>query len=136
MLRHINAVNRAEITVGVVQPKTHVGRGGNVDMAALYRFHEEGTTLIPKRSTLRPAISGFNYESAVRQITLGAAIGAYPQALSDVGDQLAREVKLEIMRIKTPPLKPSTIAQRVNGGANPLVDTGQLLRAIGHKVKL
>ena len=135
MLRHVNNANQLSIEVGIVQNQTHTTRGKSISTATLYRFHEEGTRTIPKRATLRPAMQKYKHQKAAKIIAQSLVTGRYQQAYQSVGAELAKAVKTEIMQIKSPPLKPATIANRVNGGSNPLVDTGQLLRQIGHVVK-
>lgn len=135
MLRHATNANQLSIEVGIAKAQTHSTRGKSISTAALYRFHEEGTRTIPKRPTLRPAMQKFKHQKAAKTIVLSLVTGKYQQAYQSVGAELARAVKTEIMQIKSPPLKPSTIANRVNGGSNPLVDTGQLLRQIGYVVR-
>jgi hypothetical protein len=136
MLRHIRKINALEIDVGVVEPKTHNSKGAPVSMAALYLWQDQGTKHIPKRETLKPAIEKkMQHRRIAKALVESAVTGGYRDTLRDGGEQLARGVKQQIMRIKSPALKPATIRQRVNGGSNPLVDTGQLLRSIGSKVK-
>ena len=136
LLRHINNAAGVVIEVGIVEPKTHTRSGRSLSMASLYRIHEEGTKHIPKRPTLRPGVKDKGITLAqVKTLVDGLVTGNYQGAYQQIGKSLAEAVRREIMQIKSPPLKPATIANRVKGGSNPLVDTGQLLRAVGYKVK-
>lgn len=135
MIRHASRLNATELQVGVVERKTHRDKGGKTEStAAIYFWQDNGTRTIPKRETLRPAIRAFNYKTMARNAIRGCVIGNYRQAMQRGGEQVARAVKVEIMRIKSPPLKRSTIENRQRGGTNPLVDTGQLIRSISSKL--
>lgn len=132
MLRHLNKINALEIKVGIVEKQTH---DGGIDMAYLYQIHEEGLGNSPARSTLRPAMKQANYKPIAKDIIRGAVTGQYLDAMREGGDQLKKAVRLEVMKIKSPALSPMTIRQRKRGGTNPLVDTGEFLKAIGSKVE-
>ena len=137
MLRHARNASTKVIEVGVVTPQTHTHpKGKDMDMAYLYQTQEEGHGRIPKRPTLRPAVINFNYAKAARMVTLGTVDGTYIEDLKRTGDDLSRSVKKEMMQLKAPPITAFTISRRVNKGTtNPLVDTGQLLKSIGYKIK-
>ena len=135
MLRHLRTINALEISVGVAEPKTHTGKGDSVSMADLYHWQDQGTRTIPARETLKPAVRAANKRELTMALVRGAATGGYRDAMREGGESMAKAVKVEIMRIKSPALKPNTIRNRVNGGTNPLVDTGQLIRSIGSVVK-
>lgn len=137
MLRHARNVSNKVIEVGVVTPQTHKHpKNKDIDMAYLYQIQEEGHGKIPKRPTLRPATKDYNYAKAAKMVVLGTVDGTYIEDLKNAGDELSRKVKKEIMQLKAPPITAFTISRRVNKGTtNPLVDTGQLLKSIGYKIK-
>ena len=133
-LRHIDNANALEIKVGIVRSQQHRHPNGNIDMAYLYSTHEEGEGRTPARPTLRPAIKEFKFRASANEVMKGIITGDYRREMKGVGDDLSKEVKRYMMRLKTPALHPLTIANRIRGGSNPLVDTGQLLRAIDSTV--
>lgn len=129
-IRHIRNANNLTVRVGITEARTHTHPDGNIDMAYLLSIHEEGRGNNPKRSTLVPAVQGYDFKADANALAKGLLTGGYRGAMQSTADGLAKEARRSMMRLKTPSLKPSTIANRVNGGSNPLVDTGQLVRAI------
>lgn len=51
-----------------------------------------------------------------------------------LGERIASDIKKKITDIRTPHLSKLTIANRKNGGTNPLIDTGELKRHVTWKV--
>ena len=131
-------VNSKKISVGIVSPSNHNGRNGHqLDMAKLYAYQDLGTRKIPKRETLKPAIMKSNLVSMAESVFIGIANGRGAVALGDIGAKLRMNVKREIMTITSPALKESTLSNRRrygNSSTKPLVDTKQLVNAIGYKV--
>ena len=129
-IRHIKNANNLTVKVGIVKSQTHTHPDGNIDMAYLLSIHEEGRGNNPKRATLKPAVQDYDCKADANALVKGLVTGDYRGALQSTAEGLAKEARRSMMRLKSPSLKPSTIANRVKGGTNPLVDTGQLIKAI------
>lgn len=140
MLSHMKATNRKSIDVGIVEPTKHPSKGRYYQTAQIYQWMEEGTSdgVVPKRPTLRPTFKKFKVLSIPIVNNLMYATvksGNYIGVLNDVGRTYSKLVKHSIMSLKSPPLSPYTIQNRVNKGTtNPLIDTKQLHDSIGYKV--
>ena len=124
------------VDVGIVKPEIKRKNGQNVQLAVVYRTQEQGSAKnnVPARPTLDPGVRDAKYKPRVRNLVGNIGAGNGLIGLLKVGEVAVLKVKSNIQGIKSPPLKPGTILNRVNGGSNPLVDTKQLLRAIASKV--
>lgn len=135
ILKELGRVNNKMVEVGIVKPETKRNGRQNVQLAAILKYNEEGTRHIPKRATLIPAARDAKYKPRVKSLISNIAFGNGLVGLQKIGEVAALKAKSNIQGIKQPPLKPSTIRNRVNAGTtNPLVDTGQLKRGIGVKI--
>lgn len=100
-------------------------------------FHEFGTTHIPPRPFIRPAFDRNErlilkaLERGLIQVTEGKR--SIAQAADKIGSMIARLIKEEIDRLKTPPLEAATIADK--DSSKLLVETGKMKRSITHRVK-
>ena len=113
-------------------------------VAYVAAIHEFGYPAggIPARSFFRPTIAAKANEWA-RQVA-GASLAVIKgdttadAALEGIGGMAAGQVAEAIARITSPALKEATIRARTNasGGTSskPLVDTGQMLQSVTHKV--
>lgn len=138
MLRHISNANKLSLEVGIVTPKKHAHKktGKVIDMAYLMQIHEEGKGNNPKRPTLRPSVLQRSQKRNAKALTIGLLGGHYMMAYTVMGEELAKNARLSMMRLKSPKIKRTTSLRRVNKGTtNPLVDTGHLIRSIGYKIK-
>jgi phage gpG-like protein len=92
---------------------------------------------IPQRSFLRSTASE-NREMWLSTF-IEAVANELPQnnisdAAERVGAMMMGHVKKKLTDLKSPPNSPSTIRQK--GSSNPLIDTGQLRRAIDYEVNI
>lgn len=128
------------VTVGV-HSKDDSGRtseagqpAGNAEVLA---FHEFGTTNMPARPTLRPAIdANRNKYARLEAAGLGRWVDGtwtMAQVMGVVGLAAKADVQKKITSLKDPELAESTKKSKVVGGKsgnNPLIDTGQMRAAI------
>ncbi len=129
------------VTVGVHgEDESRAGGGiGNVELATVHEFGSS-TANIPARSFIRKTIDE-NYNTYRRFITvIGNQVYTLKlttrAALEIIGAKVAADMRRTIQ--KTPgdwaPLKPATLAAREYGGTKPLIDRGELIRSIKHKI--
>jgi hypothetical protein len=154
----IQQLAKARLLVGI--PQSSAGRdAGKLNNAELGYIHENGSpeAHIPARPFLHTGVRKVQdsvtvpgFEKAGRQAMSGDWAGA-ERTLSIVGQKAVDSIKDTLTAGIPPPLRPGTIAgrlrrtaaygkagpqkraqlrQRAAGDAKPLIDTGQLLRAI------
>jgi hypothetical protein len=131
-------VNEHLVHVGIVKPEIKRKNNRTVQMAVVARAMEKGNKKknVPARPTIVPAVKGAKYAPRVKNLAINIAVGNGIIGLQKIGEVAALKAKSNIQGIKQPPLKPATIARRINKGTtNPLVDTRQLLRSIRFAVK-
>lgn len=142
MLSKMAAVNSKSISVGVAKPKSHTRSNRRaISAAQIYQWMEEGTRdgHVPKRPTLKPTFAKYRpllipFASNIMQNAAGK--GDYNKSLDGVGKTYTTLVKKAIMDLQYPPIRPITVATRVNAGtSNPLIDTSQLYNSIGYVVR-
>ena len=144
VLREIGKGGISEIRVGFFstarypdeEPKS--GRGKKrkgPPVAAVAAWNEFGTKAIPERPFFRRALAeaedgivdqlkdGIDPEKMTVDPLLADKIGIYVQA----------EIQESITALRKPPNAPETIRQK--GSANPLIDTGFMLRSVTYEVK-
>lgn len=117
--------------------KSHPAGSVNVgffspEVAQYAAANEFGTKDIPERSFIRSTVDK-NKKKYLTKMTRAAERimeeGIDPaSALIPTGNQLRNDIIKTIISLKSPKNKPSTIAAK--GSSNPLVDTGQMQRAI------
>lgn len=105
----------------------------NPEIAA---WHEYGTSQIPARPFMRPTYDQNwpVYRKIAKALGVRVFFGTLTkhQALSVLGAKFASDVKARIRAHIPPELDESTVQRK--GSSTPLIDTGQLIRAISHKV--
>lgn len=101
---------------------------------------------IPARPFFRPTVSE-KKEAWGRQFagamvgTLSGKVPSFASALEQIGGMAAGDVSRTISRVQTPPLAEATIKARQSRkktpgvSEKPLVDTGQMIQAVTHKVE-
>lgn len=141
MLIKMQSVNSRKIEVGIVTPKMHTRPGRSpIPTAQIYQWQEEGTSdgRVPARPTLRRTFQEYQFLMIpfAKNLMFNAVKGTdYKKPMVEIGNTFSKLVKQKIMDLKHPQLSPYTIATRVNAGTtNPLVDTGQLMEAVGFRV--
>lgn len=94
---------------------------------------------IPERSFLRGGYDEKKQEVMREQeVLLKAVAGGDLDAgtfLDTVGTILAGKIKEFAVDLRYPPLHHYTLKQRHSGGSNPLVDTGDMIGSITHRVR-
>lgn len=122
-----------KVTVGIHKAQSSKGRkGDDPNNATLGAIHQFGTETIPARPWLDRGVL-----SASEKLTKHAANalknGELPRRVSEqLGGIAAGAVQQYVIDLKEPPNAPSTIRQKKS--ANPLVDTGALVRSISYEV--
>ena len=141
----IAMVTSQEVRVGLAGPEAkldHVGRDGKsagLTVEELAAIHEYGVG-VPERSFIRSTANA-NHRSISRQYQEGlrAAIrgtGGSADGLHAIGRLLSAEMKRKLEHGRLPPLAASTLADPNRDPRGlPLVDTEQILGAIGWEVK-
>lgn len=137
MLRSAEKVNKSTVSVGIVTKQTHTGHGQTIDMASLYQIQDQGTSRIPARETLKPAVRNYKVGKESRELVESLANNRPMTELRRIGTEVEKAIKKEITDIKSPKLAEWTLnnrRKRGNSSTNPLVDTGELRKAIGYKI--
>jgi hypothetical protein len=143
--KSIEAISKAEIKVGFFEHSQHETDKGTVPTASIAAVQELGSIKrnIPARPFLNPALEEKRDENV--RLMLDAAKdalngGSLSANLEQIGGKLVGDVQTKITEITQPPLKKSTIAARARrhskgiASDKPLVDTGQMLRAVSYEV--
>lgn len=141
VLADLQRVKRSEVLVGIPAEKSS-RKKGPVNNAELLFIHTEGSPLrsIPPRPTLKPAIEE---NAALIAEPLGDAATALMEdsaqraetSLKRAGIVASNAVKRYIREEDhLAPNSPETIARK--GSDRPLIDTGQLVRAITYVVRV
>lgn len=139
----IDAISTAEIKVGFFAHSQHETDNGTVPTASIAAVHELGSIKrnIPARPFLNPTLEEKRDENV--RLLLDAAKDALSGGranLEKIGGKLVGDVQTKITEITQPPLKQSTIKARARrhskgiASDKPLVDTGQMLRAVTFEV--
>lgn len=125
------------VKAGVQEGSNRVG--DELSNAELAIVHEYGTSNIPARPFIGPTA---NKKQESWYKLLGALtkkldftnpnIDDIRDALDAVGMRMAADIKQTVRDGLSPPLKPATIARK--GSSKPLIDSGQLVNSITHKV--
>lgn len=108
----------------------------NIDIGLVNEFGS-GDGRVPERSFLRSTADAQREQIAQAkerlwdQIVRGTL--TVRQALGQLGAWHRGQVQQTIVRLNEPPNAPSTIARK--GSSNPLIDTGQLRRAVNYEVE-
>ena len=134
-------LGRASVRAGVVGDKATEPHGGTgVDNAEIALWMEYGTRALPERSFIRKTLEDGVVQAeaaAILERVVAAAIAGQMSrdgALAEVGAFFAEKIRRTILDDKVrPELQPSTIARK-GGNATVLVDTHQLVDAVGYEI--
>ena len=137
LLANCTALARCEVTVGFHADKA-TRREGDATNAAVAASHEFGTSDIPRRPFLAPALD----EGAKKLGDLQAAVVGkvlddvmeVEQAAGLVGELAVALVKAKITSNVPPPLAEGTA--QAKGSSNSLINTGQMRAAVSFGVHL
>lgn len=134
-----------EVLVGIPAPEASRSGVGPINNAALGYIHENGApeANIPQRPFLVPGVASVNHKTAAyfRQAGDYALKGdrsGYERALNAAGQTAATAAQRKITAGPFVALRPSTLsARRRRGrtGTRPLIDTGQLRRALTYVIR-
>ena len=122
------------VDVGIIDAGTH--DSGDLTVAQIGFQHEFGTSSIPERSFIRSTLQDQKKEIRTRQkrymskIILGDL--TTESGLKLLGQWMAAEIKDKIVKIRTPPNSPRTIA--IKGSSNPLIHTEQMKNSVTYEV--
>lgn len=126
-------LRQAYVKVGVIGQASH---GDGLTIVDIATFHEFGTEHVPPRSFVRATVDGNIQKIQDRQEEIMDKIlfeGADAQVeMGRLGLEVQGMMQKRIKDRISPPNKPSTIARK--GSDVPLIDTGQLWRAISFEV--
>lgn len=133
MVAVLDGLDGLECKVGWFE-SAHYKEGPAVAYVAT--IHEFGTPHIPARPFMRPAVADHGQEW-LQTIADGARAAVQgtmsaENVLELVGMQAAGNVAEKIQAVTSPPLSSVTIARK--GHAKPLVDTGQMIQSVTHRV--
>lgn len=106
----------------------------NAEIALVHEFGSPAAN-IPERSFLRSTVDANReaYHKAIDRVAQHKLDGKdTSQELDRLGMRVAADVKRTIQAGIDPPLQPETIARK--GSSKPLVDTGQLITSVSHRV--
>jgi len=106
-------------------------------VAYVATIHEFGTSRIPARPFMRPAVADHGQEwiDQLGQGAKAALMGemAPAQVLELVALQAAGDVAQKIQEVSSPALSPVTVARKGHG--KPLIETGQMFQSVTGKVE-
>lgn len=143
--KRVAEVAALELRVGMATPQAklpHIDRDGErsgMTVEELATIHEFGVS-VPERSFVRSVLHGSNRKISAQYVKgLQGAIagrGSADAGLTAVGKTMAEDMRRKLLHGLTPPLAESTLAnpERDPRGL-PLVDTEQILDAIGFEVR-
>ena len=124
------------VKVGVIGTPARESVGGGVPVADVATFHEFGTENAPQRSFIRATVDGNIKKIQDRQNVIMKWVlfeGADTnRELAKLGLELQGMIQQRIKDRIPPPLAESTIKSK--GSDVPLIDTGQLWRAVSFEV--
>jgi len=139
MLTKLRKLRGSDVLVGI--PTDKVQRSGDkINNASLAFIHENGSSLahIPARPFLKPGIENARQLIAKQLAAAGQAVlegnpAGATQFLNKAGQVGVNSVKRMFDNNTWPANAPSTIKQK--GSDRPLIDTGQMKRAISYVVR-
>lgn len=125
------------LMIGVIGPgASELEEGSKLTLAELALVHEYGTDTIPERSFLRSTLIARRGDLAALQVTVFKRVLAREltarAALELVGEQCVSWIRAAIVAGIDPPLATETILRK--SSTKPLIDHGQLYRAISYQV--
>lgn len=137
VLETLKGLDGLEGKVGWFESAHYPAENGGVPVAYVATIHEFGTSRVPARPFMRPAVAEYGQEW-MDLIAQGAAAsmtgGPSPaDVLELVMLQAAGNVAEKIAAVTSPPLSPVTIKRK--GHEKPLVDTGQMMQSVTGKVE-
>lgn len=132
------------LTVGVHGPEGSAeheappgGGSSPLTVAQVATIHEYGLGTSPERSFIRAWSDENESKNLETLVKIGQAVvqGKFTaeQGLDRAGLRFVAEIQKRIRGGIAPPLKPATIARK--GSSTPLVNTGQLITSIRHRVR-
>lgn len=143
--RKLKGLAKAHVRVGVLSSKggnaSH-GSAGSISMLELFAIHELGSPAagIPARAPIRKTFIDKKQEAERITAKLAKKLLAnqitHKSALETLGLWGVAQVKNTVQKGAhlTPALKPATVASK--GSTRPLIDTGRMINAVQHEVKL
>ena len=128
ILAAIIALPGSEVSIGVL------GKAGQ-DIVNRATFNEFGTRTIPERSFIRSTFDENlkKYENLTRREARKIGVQSTAAFLKRLGLRAEADIKRKIVKLKTPPNAPATIAAK--GSSNPLIDTGRMRQSISHEIQ-
>jgi hypothetical protein len=135
--KEITKAGNLHVKVGVLSDEGHDGELSILELAAIHEFGSPAAN-IPQRSFIGSTMNEKEREIAelcaklVGKIYEGKMTAE--KALEILGQFLAAEIKKKVTTGDhiPPPLAPATVAAK--GSDRPLVDTGQMINSVTHKV--
>lgn len=119
------------VKVGILEGATHTDeKGRSVSIVEYAMANEYGTRRIPARAAFRTTADERMGEWEEMLAGLIRA-GLEPRtSLESVGEQMAADIQEAIDKWENPKNAPSTIARKRGKRDNPLVDSGDMLKAV------
>lgn len=137
--KKFSELNSAYVDIGVnekqgvvMHPGSDSVTGSDVTVAEVAFFNEFGTSVAPERSFIRSTVDEKRRDFERLRDDLLTSIAdnkiGVNAALTRLGFRISQEIKSKIIKLRTPPNAPSTIAKK--GFNNPLIDSHLLLNSI------
>ena len=145
IIAEIDLMQKSYVTIGFQEETktkdemkgTRKKRGG-VSMASIAAMNEFGTTHIPARPFMTTSFdeNKQRINNAIAneydKIVLGDS--TVKKSLNLIGLEMTRLIQMKIRSIYYPPNSPATI--KAKGSSKPLIDFGQMVQSVRHKVVL
>lgn len=120
------------VKAGILEGATHKDDGGRETLIAEYAMHNEyGTRRIPPRPAFRVTADQRADEWADLLAGLLWSGVSSRNALTRTGGRIVADMQESIDKWRRPPNAPSTIRRKRSKRDNPLVDSGDMLDAVG-----
>jgi len=134
LVRDLQVLDRTRVQVGVVgEAASRPTADGQLKLGELALIQELGTARIPARPVIHPELHGdVAREEAVKVARAVISFENVDQALEAAGERIARSMRDRILRGDLRPNAAETV--RKKGFDHPLIDTSELLGAIGHQL--
>jgi len=134
--KELKALKNRRVVVGF--PKGFNAYSNGTPVALVATVHEFGSQSqnIPPRPYFRPTLLNNNFYKHLRKMKFTKVMRGKLNAtvaLNQIGGMVADDIRMSIVSVSSPTLKPQTI--KAKGSSNPLVDTGHLKQSVTHKVE-
>lgn len=131
--QHLEGIQQAPtLRVGFLESETYPD---GTPVAQVAYWNEFGTSRAPMRSFFRPTILQKQKGWGVLLTTLLQRGAEVEQAMGLLGERIKDDITTAIVDFANPPNAPSTAARKGFGKNKPLIDTGQMQRAVAWELE-